>query len=197
MSNTPQETPRITFRPVTPSRWKDLETLFGKHGACAGCWCMWWRLPRSEFNAKRGAGTKRALKKLVVDGKVPGMLAYVDGVPAAWCSIAPRRQFTALANSRVMAPVDDAPVWSVVCFFVARRFRRMGLTSKLLAAATEYAHKRGAHIVEGYPNDARGKVSPDPWVFTGLVSAFEQAGFTEVARRSPTRPIMRLTSALI
>jgi len=191
MSSTPQETPRIAFRPVTPSRWKDLDTLFGKHGACAGCWCMWWRLPHSEFNAKRGAGTKRALKKLVVDGKIPGMLAYVDGVPAAWCSIAPRRQFTALANSRVMAPVDDAPVWSVVCFYVARMFRRQGLTGKLLGAATAYAHKRGAQIVEGYPNDPRGKVSPDPWVFTGLVSVFEQAGFTEVARRSPTRPIMR------
>jgi GNAT superfamily N-acetyltransferase len=191
MSSTPHEAPRIAFRPVTPSRWKDLDALFGKHGACAGCWCMWWRLPRAEFNRTRGAGTKRALKKLVVDGRVPGMLAYVDGVPAAWCSIAPRRQFPTLENSRVMAPVDDAPVWSVVCFYVARRFRRQGLTGKLLVAATAYAHKRGARIVEGYPNDPQGKSSPDPWVFTGLVTAFKQSGFVEVARRSPTRPIMR------
>jgi len=181
----------LTFRPVTPSRWKDLETLFGKQGACAGCWCMWWRLPRADFNAKRGAGTKRGLKRLVTEGKAPGVLAYVEGVPAAWCSIAPRRQFPGLERSRVLAPVDSTPVWSVVCFFVARPFRRQGLTAKVLAASTEFAHRRGARVVEGYPVDMRGKVSPDPWVYAGLLSAFVQAGFVEVARRSPTRPIMR------
>jgi GNAT superfamily N-acetyltransferase len=186
-----KQTGTVTFRPVTPSRWKDLETLFGERGACGGCWCMWWRMPRSEFDAKRGAGTKRALKALVTRAKVPGLLAYVDGVPAAWCCIAPRRHFPALDRSRILAPVDDAVVWSVVCFFVARPFRRQGLTAKVLAAAVDYAHRRGARVVEGYPTDPRGKPSPDPFVFTGLLSAFERAGFVEVARRSPTRPIMR------
>src|SRR4030065_2489536 len=108
---------------------------------------MWSRVPRSEFNAKRGAGTKRSLKRLVTEGKVPGVLAYVEGMPAAWCSIAPRRQFPGLERSRVLAPVDDTPVWSVVCFFVARPFRRQGLNAQRLAASTEDAHRRGGRGV--------------------------------------------------
>lgn len=185
--------PRIVIRPATPSRWEDLETLFGPRGACAGCWCMWARLPRAEYVRGLGEGNKRALKKIVQRGEVPGLLAYVDGEPAAWCAFAPRATYQRLEASRVLAPVDDRPVWSAPCFFVARAYRGMGLTTKLLREAAKLAAKRGARILEGYPVDTGGKTSPAAFVWTGLPATFEKAGFREVARRSKTRPIMRKT----
>ena len=149
----------LEFHPVTPDRWRDLEKLFGARGACGGCWCMWWRLKRSEFDQKKGAGTRRALKKLIATGQVPGLLAYAEGEPVGWCSVAPRHDFSALERSRILKPVDDQPVWSVVCFFVARPFRRKGVTQQLLTAAIEYAREQGAKIIEGYP------VEPTRWPF--------------------------------
>jgi GNAT superfamily N-acetyltransferase len=181
----------LEFRPVTPDRWRDLEKLFGERGACGGCWCMWWRMSRSEFEQKKGGGTKRALKRLVAKGQVPGLLAYAGGEPVGWCSVAPRQDFPALERSRILKRVDDKPVWSVVCFFVARPFRRTGVTRQLLTAAIEYARKHGAKIVEGYPVEPKAGKAPDVFVFTGLASAFRKAGFEEVTRRSETRPIMR------
>lgn len=183
---------KIKVRPLTAARWADLEELFGERGACGGCWCMWWRLPRSEWQRQKGAGNKRALRKIVQSGSQPGLIAYVKGKPAAWCALARRECYPVLANSRVLKPVDEQPVWSVVCFFVARPFRRAGLTSELLRAAVAHAKKRGAKIVEGYPVDTRGGKMPDTFAWTGLAPAFQKAGFREVARRSKTRPIFRI-----
>ena len=177
--------------PATPSRWKDLEALFGPKGACAGCWCMWWRLTRAEFAKKRGSGAKRALKKLVDGSDVPGLIAYADGEPVGWCSVAPREEYASLERSRVLKRVDDKPVWSVVCFFVARSHRRKGVTVALLEAAVAYAAKKGARIVEGYPVEPRSGKTADVFAYTGLASAFRRAGFEEILRRSQTRPIMR------
>jgi len=119
-------------------------------------------------------------------------LARVCGRPVAWCAIAPREAYCVLEHSRILKRVDDRPVWSVVCFFVAKHFRRRGLTTKLLDAAAAYAGKHGARIIEGYPVDPKpGTRSVDVFVWTGLASAFRKAGFEEVQRRSPTRPIMR------
>jgi GNAT superfamily N-acetyltransferase len=153
---------------------------------------MVWRLPRSQFERQKGAGNKRALKALATSGPPPGVLAYQDGRPVGWCAVAPRAEYQALARSRILAPLDDQPVWSVSCLFVERGFRRCGVSVKLLRAAVEYARKQGAKIVEGYPVEPQGKKSaPDVFVWTGLASSFRRAGFLEVARRSPTRPIMR------
>ena len=186
-SASPQD---LEFRPVTPERWRDLESLFGEHGACDGCWCMWWRLTRSEFAERRGQENKGALKRIVGAGEVPGLLAYADGKPVAWCSVAPRETFAALERSRTLARIDEEPVWSIVCFFVGIPFRGKGVTQKLLRAAVEYAQARGAKIVEGYPVDPVGRLSSAS-AYTGLASTFRQAGFVEMARRSETRPIMR------
>jgi GNAT superfamily N-acetyltransferase len=180
----------MTIRPLTASRWKDLEALFGARGACGGCWCMYWRLPRSAFEQLKGDGNRRAFKKLVAAGQTPGLLAYDGGRPVAWCAIAPRTEYPKMARSRILQPVDDQPVWSVSCLFVAKPYRRRGLSVRLLEAAADYVRRRGGRIVEGYPAEAPGKVA-DAFVWTGLASAFRQAGFTEVARRSKTRPIMR------
>jgi GNAT superfamily N-acetyltransferase len=183
---------RVQFSPLTPSRWKDFETLFGERGACGGCWCMLPRLRRSDFEKQKGAGNKRAMKRLVESGPPPGLLAYADGRPVAWCALAPRETYHALSNSRILKPVDDQPVWSVVCFFVAKPYRRRGFSTRLLDEAAKYARKQGARIVEGYPVEPKTETrSPDVFVWTGLASAFQKAGFEEVARRSPARPIMR------
>ncbi|NJD60605.1 MAG: GNAT family N-acetyltransferase [Anaerolineales bacterium] len=180
-----------TIHPLTPERWPDLEKLFGPRGACGGCWCMYWRLSRQQFSAQQGEVNRQELKSLVASGKNPGLLAYVEDEPIGWCSIAPRDEFPVLARSRILKPVDDLPVWSVVCFFVNRTHRRQGLTVLLLKAAVDYAARGGASIVEGYPVDPKEGKAPDVFVYTGLYSTFQQAGFTEVARRSATRPIMR------
>ena len=180
----------LKFYPATADRWPDLVSLFGKRGACAGCWCMFWRMKRSDWEKQRGDGNKRLLRKLM-KSRAPGLLAYSDGEPVGWCSIAPREEFHLLENSRILKRVDDAPVWSVVCFFVARGFRRSGVTQDLLEAAVAYAKKRGAHIVEGYPIEPIKDRVPDIYAYTGFASVFKRAGFEEVARRSEKRPIMR------
>ena len=152
---------------------------------------MWWRIPRSEFERNKGEGNRRSLKRIVQRGDLPGLLAYAGGEPVGWCSIGPRASYPMLERSRTLKPVDERPVWSVVCFFVARPFRRRGLTARLLQAAVDHARKQGATIVEGYPVDPRTGTMPDAFAWTGFPGAFRDAGFVEVARRSATRPIMR------
>jgi len=184
--------PSIEIQPLTPERWPDFERLFGTRGACGGCWCMFDKLPRKEFDAGKYEGNRRAQQKIVESGEVPGLLAFVDGSPAGWIAVEPRERFPRLAGSRVRAPVDDQPVWSVTCFFIDRKFRGRGLTVALLKAAVDHVRRQGGRIVEGYPTEPRdGQPAAPTFVFTGLASAFRQAGFVEVARRSPTRPIMR------
>ncbi len=183
----------LEFHPLTPERWKDLETLFGERGACGGCWCMWWRLKRSQFEKQKGLENKKALKKIVDSGEIPGILAYTNGQPIAWCSVAQRRTYPVLERSRILKRIDDETVWSVVCFFVAKSFRRKRVTVKLLRAAIKYVSEQGGKIVEGYPMEPRKSQMPNAFAWTGLVSAFRKTGFVEVLRRSPTRPIMRYT----
>jgi len=183
--------PEIEVHPVTPERWGDMEALFGERGACGGCWCMWWRLTSREFEAAKGEQNRCAIAELVASGRTPGLLAYHYGEPIGWCSTAPRREFPRLARSRILKPVDDQPVWSVVCLFVARPWRRRGVSVALLEAAVEHVTASGGRIIEGYAVEPKKDAMPDAFAFHGLASAYRAAGFVEVARRSPTRPIMR------
>ena len=179
---------------VSWCRWglsgPDVVTLFGPRGACAGCWCMWPRLAAAEFRHGSGDGNRRRLQQLVRSDARTGLLAYSNGEPVGWIALAPRTEYPRLDRSRVLAPVDDKPVWSVTCFFVRRDWRKRGLTVRLLREASKFAATRGGRILEGYPIDAR-KRAADAFVWTGLAATFERAGFHEVARRSATRPIMR------
>jgi GNAT superfamily N-acetyltransferase len=180
--------------PLTPARWKDFEKLFGPRGACAGCWCMEPRQTRSEWERFKGEINRRAMKRLVEKGeRPPGLLAYLGKEPVGWISIEPREAFSKLARSRILAPVDDKPVWSIVCFFVDKRHRGRGLSVALIEGAVDHARKQGAQIVEGYPVDPKKGPMPPVFAFTGLAAAYRKARFKEVARRSPTRPIMRRT----
>jgi GNAT superfamily N-acetyltransferase len=182
---------RLKNFPVSSSRWPDLEALFGERGACGGCWCMAWRLPSGKFRDGKGDTNKRAFRNLVSSGGIPGILGYLGHEPIAWCSIEPRQKFVFLANSRVLKPVDDQLVWSISCLFVKKPYRRRGISAQMLRAAVEFASEQGAQVVEGYPVEPTMKKTPDPFVWTGIYSAFRAAGFKEVARRSKSRPIMR------
>lgn len=187
--------PALEFQPLTPDRWDDLKTLFGERGASGGCWCMWWRLKRSEYDRQKGEGNKRAFKRIVDSGTRPGILAYAAGQPVAWCAVEPRQAYPVLDRSRNLKRVDDQPVWSIVCLFVNKAFREQGLTVHLIRAAVEYARDQGAKIVEAYPVDPKSPNMPTAFAWTGFVSAYRQAGFVEVLRRSETRPIMRYNLA--
>lgn len=181
----------VSFKPLTTQTWSDFENLFGPKGACGGCWCMNWRFSRPEFEKRKGDENKAALHKLVKKKEAVGLLAYVGNSAAGWCAIAPREKYIRLQNSRVLRPVDDQPVWSLSCFFVAKPYRRMGLSLKLLQATKAYAVEQGATILEAYPIEPNSKTVPDVFAWTGILSTFLAAGFSEVKRHSPSRPIVR------
>ncbi|MFQ5918573.1 MAG: GNAT family N-acetyltransferase [Thermoplasmata archaeon] len=181
----------MEYHPLTPERWGDLETLFGKSGAWGGCWCMWWRLSAAEFEDRRGPENKSRMHDIVREGRVPGILLYKEGQPVGWCSIAPRDEFARLNRSPLLKPVDEEAVLSIVCFYVAREFRHQGITGKLLEAALAYAKDLGGSVLEGYPLDTDRKDYPAPSAWTGFLPTFEKAGFREVLRRKVTRPIVR------
>ena len=152
---------------------------------------MFWKLPGKDYHILTGDGTHQMQKSLVEQGVTPGILAFDDGVPVGWIAVEPRSEYPRLARSRVLKPVDDAEVWSVTCFFTARSHRRKGVTVELLREAIKYVASKGGKIVEGYPVEAKDRNAPAPFVYTGLPGAFLKAGFVEVARFSPTRPIFR------
>ena len=186
-----QSLPPLTYQPLTPDRWEAFEAVFGPRGGTGGCWCMYWRLRHSEYEAQKGDANKQLMKGIIDSGHIPGIIAYAGDQPVGWCSVAPRDEFTRLERSRILKPVDDQPVWSIVCFFIPRKHRRKGVMRHLLTAAVEYAQSQGAKIIEGYPVEPKKDTTPDVFAWTGFAEAFREAGFEEVARRSETRPFMR------
>jgi hypothetical protein len=182
----------IDIHPLTPRRWRDLETLFRTNSVTRGCWCMWFRIAGPEFRENSGDGNRGAFQRVVRRAEQPpGLLAYIDGAPVGWCAVAPRQEYPRLQRSPVTKAVDDQPVWSITCFFVAMTGRGTGVTRTLLREAVAFAARHGAKIVEGYPVDpAEGRITDDA-AYHGLASTFFAAGFREVARRTPTRPVMR------
>lgn len=181
----------LRVHPLVSDRWADFAALFGANGACAGCWCMNWRVTSKQYKAGQGESNRLAMQALVRGGAVPGLIAYAGAEAVGWIAIEPRAAYPRLASSRILFPVDAAPVWSVSCFFIKRGWRGRGVSKALLEAGVAHAVRSGAHIVEGYPVDKSEKTA-DAFVWTGLASTFRKAGFREVARRSATRPIMRL-----
>ncbi len=193
MSKVETATPALEFAPLTPERWSDVAQLFGPRGACAGCWCMAWRLTKADWDRGKGKRNRAAFRRIVMTGPPPGILGYAEGEAIAWCATAPREAYVQLARSRVLKPVDDQPVWSVSCLFITKTHRRRGVSVAMLRAVGPFAASQGARIVEGYPIEPYSRKMPDVFAWTGTVSAFRAAGYEEVARGSPTRPIMRLS----
>jgi GNAT superfamily N-acetyltransferase len=183
---------KLSFHALTPDRWDDLEELFGPRGAAGGCWCMCWRLTSAEWKASDNDANRKSFRSIVKRGHEPGILAYEDDEPIAWCAVAPREVYRRLENSRTLKPLDDQPVWSVSCFFVKRGHRNKGLSVKLLAAVKAHVRKRGGRLIEGYPTVTKGKRAVDAFAWTGFIGTFEKAGFEVAARPSASRAIVRL-----
>ena len=185
MDTQPNEAPSpdaaIAVHPLTPDRWDDLAALFGRVGADGGCWCMYWRLTGAEYARSDRERNRALLRDLVERDRVPGLLAYLDGRPVGWCGLGPRDGFARLQRSRDLKPVDDLPVWSIVCFFVRRADRHRGVARALLRAGVRYAAAHGAPAVEAYPIDLRGSTVGAKAAFPGTVAMLRAAGFREVA----------------
>ena len=176
---------------IRPADWDGFAAVMGERGGCGGCWCMLWRRSKAEMDAGMGAPNRAAMADLFAPGHGPGLVARRDGLPVGWIQVDRRAAFPRLARSRVLRPVDAQPVWSVACFLVDRTARRQGISVALLRAACDFARDRGATILEGYPVDPPKPRYPPVYAWTGFAGTFHAAGFEEVARHAPTRPIMR------
>ena len=182
---------RLTFQPLTEKTWTDFERLFGDRGACGGCWCMSWRQTRAEHAARKGAANKRAMRRLVANDKQLGILAYDGQAPVGWCALAPREDFTRLGASRVLRPIDAEPVWSIPCFFLAKPYRRRGLSTEILRGVIAYCRATEVPVIEAYPVIPYSPEMPAAFAWTGMLSSFLKAGFQEERRWSKSRPIVR------
>jgi GNAT superfamily N-acetyltransferase len=188
-----EESNPLQYQPVTHDRWPDFERLFGKSGAYGGCWCMWWRSSRNEFESRGNSGNRKAMKTLIEEGTVPGILIYEGEQPVAWCSIAPREQYGSLNRSPVLKRIDDAQVWSLVCLFVAKEYRHQGITRSAIQSAIDYVQSQGGQIIEAYPTLPKDERLAPVSSFMGLPSMFEKVGFVVVAKPSKRKVIMRYT----
>ena len=179
--------PSLQFQPVTAERISDLKHFSAEHGKFGYCSCMRWRMSSSQLRNSSKSERAEALNSRVCSGEATGVLAYHDGQPIGWCSVAPRSAYSALERYRALPRIDDEPVWSVVCSFVDRHHRRKGLTLQLLMAAVDYATSEGARIVEGYP------VEPDApsYTYMGSTDTFRRAGFEDVTPEGQKRTVMR------
>jgi GNAT superfamily N-acetyltransferase len=191
MSSCRESTSAFRVHPVTPDRLGDLARFSERHGKFRYCSCMRWRLASADWRRSTKASRIAALDDLVSHGVPVGVLAYLDGEPVGWCSVAPRETYSALERYTALARVDDVPVWSVVCFFVDRHVRRSGVTLALLRGAAEYAIAQGARIVEGYPVEPGTRL----YTYMGSPVTFRAAGFRDVTPPDRVRLVMRSTAS--
>jgi GNAT superfamily N-acetyltransferase len=178
---------KLAIHPLTPDLWPALEDLFGKNGACSGCWCMYWRIG-AAYRKRPREKNKAAFREVVRRGPPPGLLAFDGDLAVGWCQLTPRDALPWLDRAWRLERVDDVPVWSISCFYVRKGYRRRGVTAALIAAALNAAKRAKAPALEAYPLDANKTPSASG---TGFASTFERAGFKTVARHVPPRPIMR------
>jgi GNAT superfamily N-acetyltransferase len=190
----------LEVQPLTRDRLSDLATLFGQGGDPKWCWCAFFRVRQVDFATATAESNRavleEALEVTAAEGRAPGLIAYRDGEPVGWVSLGPRDDYARLQHSRVLAPIDERPVWSIVCFVVARSARRQGIAHALLDAAIDYAREHGATLLEGYPVETDTGRVPAANAYKGTLAMFERAGFTVAARRqanraSSPRPLVR------
>jgi len=190
----------LEIHPLTPKRLPDLAALFGQGGDPKWCWCAFLRVRNVDFKTATEASNRRVLEAAVTatraQGRSPGLVAYRDGEAVGWVSLGPRDDYQRLMHSKVLAPIDEKPVWSIVCFVVGRKARGQGVAQALLDAAVEYAREHGATLLEAYPVETDGKRVPVAHAYKGTLGMFERAGFKVAERRqanrtSAVRPIVR------
>lgn len=187
----------LEITPLTPQTWDALAALFAEGGDPKWCWCAFWRVRGSGADRSHVRQNRALLRRLAGREDIaPGLVALRDGRAVGWVSLGPREEFARLEHSKVLARVDDRPVWSIVCFVVSRTQRGRGVATALLDAAVAYARAHGATLVEGYPVQTDGQRIPSAWAYTGTLPMFERAGFRVATSRraSPgtrSRPIVR------
>jgi GNAT superfamily N-acetyltransferase len=187
----------VEILPLTTERWSDLAALFQEGGDPKWCWCQYFRVRGLDWSNSSADANRKRLRDLTKAGPPPGLVAYRDGKAVGWVSLGPRPSFDRLTYAKLLAPVDDQPVWSIVCFVVSRTARQSGVAAALLEAAVSFARKAGAERLEAYPVDTGGERVAAANAYHGTLSMFETAGFEVVATRqfnrsSPVRPIVRL-----
>lgn len=189
---------KFTVHPLTPERWADVEDLFGPDkGANSGCWCMWPRVTGADFKAMGKDKRKKAFRSCVAKGPVPGLLLYEKGLAIGWVAVSPRSdvvRFEMAKNSAREPDIDPNTHYAITCFYVRTGHRKRGLMTDLAKAAIAYAKKKKAKAIDACPMDT---AKPLMWGegFVGIASVFRELGFEEIARRSPRRPLMRLSFA--
>jgi len=196
VSESNEKTPYVKVRALTPEDWPIVERLFGPKGACGGCWCMLWRLPRGGklWQERKGEQNRRDFKRLVTSGRVFGVLAFVGDDAVGWCCVGPKEDFPRLLNSRVLK-TDSAPqTWSITCFYIPSRWRNRGIATAMLKEAVKVAKANGASAVEGYPvRPYSEKQMPGAFAWTGVPRLFERTEFVSVSLPGASRDIFRKT----
>lgn len=182
-------------RPLTPGRFEDFADVVNRTRRDTHCWCVTHRLRQPDVDELGDGSREQAMRALAADEPPPGVIAYHDDVPVAWCNIGPRATMPRLVHSTVLRPVDDVPVWSIICVIVRPGHRRQGATTPLLEGAVTFAADHGAPAVEAYPVDPDGRMDTT-MAFVGTVSMFERADFrrigeTDAVASGMPRQVMR------
>lgn len=186
--------PRFTTRRLDAQTWNELEQVLGERGGARGCWCMHWRLSYPEWAEGQGDGNRKALRKRAEQDPAPGLVGYLDDDPVAWIAFGDRAEYPRMARSPIMRSINDSPGWIISCVFIRPDHRGAGLPLEMIGAACEFASRSGQHIVEAVPVDpAEGQRAGPDNVMTGIASTYRQAGFVEIARPKPDRPVMQRT----
>lgn len=186
-----------TIVPVTPERWPDFEDLFGKQGACYGCWCTHFRLPPAARRENDRERNKDHIRARIETGPPPGLLAFQGCKAVGWMQIGPRADVPEFNNAgRGSAPLEpadasDPDVWAISCFFLRSKARGKGLTHQLVQGGIEFARENGARFLEACPMDL-SRDSRSIGLFVGSTRVFEKAGFQRMVERKAGRPLVRL-----
>lgn len=197
MTPKPRRSParNLTIRPLEPTDWPHIEELFGSNGACGGCWCMWWRVPRGGrlWEDVKGAKNKRTFKKLVLAGTVYGCLAFSETTPVGWCCVGPREDFPRLERTKALATNWTERTWSITCFYIPAKWRGRGVATALVKGAARRAKELGAKELEAYPVTPRkdGALMPAAFAWTGVPRIYEKARFKDVTEPGGSRAIFR------
>ncbi len=169
----------FSTHPLTPARFDDFADVINPNRRATHCWCLSHRLRAADIEELGDGSREAAMRKLAARRTRPGVITYRDDIPVGWCHISPRSDIPRLVKSELITPVDEVPVWSIICLVVRSGHRKQGVSGELIKGAVSYAKKRGAPAVEAYPVDPNGRMDTT-MAFVGTRSMFEAAGFEKV-----------------